>query len=172
MESFVFVKPTGKTLNVKAGAWVEDEFAYATSQWRRQHRGEPRVKNDSAVTDSDIAQHNLILFGDPQSNKLLARVAGKLPIRWTTAGIVVGGKTWAADKYAPAFIFPNPLNPKRYVVVNSGFTFALIGGASNSQQTPKLPDWAVLDMNVPRPQRLEKGVADANFFDERWAMAR
>ena len=70
----------------------------------------------------------------------------------------------------PVFIFPNPLNPKRYVVVNSGFTFALVGGASNSQQTPKLPDWAILDLNVARPDRIEKGVADANFFNERWEL--
>lgn len=170
MESFLFVKPTGRAMNARAGAWVDDEFAYATGQWRRQHRGEPRVKNDSAVSDSDIAQHNLILFGDPQSNTILAAVADQLPIQWTAAGIVAGGKTWAADQYAPAFIFPNPLNPKRYVVVNSGFTFALVGGASNSQQTPKLPDWAILAMGVPRSERLEKGVSDANFFDERWKM--
>ncbi len=171
MESFLFVKPTGTAMNAKAGAWVEDELTYATGQWRRQHRGEPRVKNDSAVSGSDIAQHNLILFGDPQSNTILAAVADQLPIQWTAAGIVAGGKTWAVDQYAPAFIFPNPLNPKRYIVVNSGFTFALVGGASNSQQTPKLPDWAILAMSVPRSERLEKGVSDANFFDERWKMA-
>jgi dienelactone hydrolase len=168
MESFLFVKPTGTAQNAKAGAWVADEFAYATGQWRRQHRGEPRVKNDSAVTDADITAHNLILFGDPQSNKLLAKLADKLPIKWTSAGVVVNGRTWPADKFAPAFIFPNPLNPRRYVVINSGFTFALVGGASNSQQTPKLPDWAVLDMAVPRAERIAKGVADANFFNERW----
>jgi dienelactone hydrolase len=171
MDSFVFVKPTGAAMNPKSAAWVNDEFAYATGQWRRQHRGEPRVKDDSAVTGADIAAHNLILFGDPQSNVTLKQIADKLPIRWTAAGIVVGGKTWPADKFAPAFIFPNPLNPRRYVVVNSGFTFAVVGGASNSQQTPKLPDWAILDMSIPRPARIEKGVADANFFNERWELA-
>jgi dienelactone hydrolase len=172
VDSFLFVKPTAPAINPRAGAWAMDEFNYAIAQWRRQHRGEPRVKTDSTVTDADIAEHNLILFGDPQSNKLLARLADRLPIKWTQANIVVGGKNWSTDKYAPAFIFPNPLNPKRYVVVNSGFTFALIGGASNSQQTPKLPDWAVLDMSVPRAERIAKGVADANFFNERWELVK
>ena len=88
------------------------------------------------------------------------------------SGVHLAGKTYPVGEDVPVLIYPNPLNPKRYVVVNSGFTFALVGGASNSQQTPKLPDWAVLDMNVPRSERLAKGVADANFFDERWAMAR
>jgi hypothetical protein len=171
MESFLFVKPTGTAQNARAGAWVADEFAYATAQWRRQHRGEPRVKEDAAITEADIAAHNLILFGDPPSNRLLARIADRLPIQWTSGGIVLSGKTWPADKYAPAFIFPNPLYPRRYVVVNSGFTFAFVGGASNSQQTPKLPDWAVLDLTVPRAERIARGVADANFFNERWEVA-
>jgi dienelactone hydrolase len=170
MDSFLFVQPTGPAFHPAAGAWVNDEFAYATGQWRRQHRGEPRVKDDSAVTGADIAAHHLVLFGDPQSNVILKQIADQLPIRWTAAGIVVGDKTWPADRFAPAFIFPNPLNPRRYVVVNSGFTFAVVGGASNSQQTPKLPDWAVLDMTVPRADRLVRGVADANFFNERWEL--
>ena len=71
----------------------------------------------------------------------------------------------------PAFIIPNPLNPSRYVVINSGFTFPQYAGASNSQQTPKLPDWAILDMSVPLAERVGgKGVVDANFFDECWQL--
>jgi hypothetical protein len=126
------------------------------------------VKKGSEISDADIADMNLVLFGDPKSNKLLAKIADKLPIKWGEKEITVGGKKWAADKFIPVFIFPNPLNPKRYVVINSGFTYAVAGGGSNATQTPKLPDWAVIDMSVPHPDRLQKGVADANFFTERW----
>ena len=59
------------------------------------------------------------------------------------------------------FIFPNPLNPKRYVVVNSGFTFAAAGSGSNAQQTPRLPDYAVLEV-------AGSSVVLADFFDEQW----
>ena len=59
----------------------------------------------------------------------------------------------------------------RYVVINSGFTFPQYAGASNSQQTPKLPDWAILDMSVPLAERVGgKGVVDANFFGEKWEL--
>ena len=47
-----------------------------------QFRGEARVKDDSAVTDADIASSNLVLWGDPESNAVLKRIADKLPIRW------------------------------------------------------------------------------------------
>jgi hypothetical protein len=119
------------------------------------------VKDDSQVTDADIAAHNLILFGDPQSNQLLARMMDKLPFLWGPSALQLGGKWFASATHAPVLIFPNPLNPNRYVVVNSGFTFAAAGFASNAQQTPKLPDWAVFEM-------AGNTVALADFFDEQW----
>ena len=67
----------------------------------------------------------------------------------------------------PAFL--NPLNPKRYVVLNSGFTFRE-DNASNARQTPKLPDWAIVDITVP-PSPLRVGrVVNAGFFGEQWEL--
>ncbi|HKX62825.1 MAG TPA: hypothetical protein VJS65_13290, partial [Verrucomicrobiae bacterium] len=63
---------------------------------------------------------------------------------------------------------PNPLNPRRYIVLNSGFTFWKAGESSNAQQTPKLPDFAVLDLTVPLQQIPNWGVVSAGFFDEAW----
>jgi hypothetical protein len=81
------------------------------------------VKDDTAVTDADIAANNLVLWGDPQSNALLARVLEKLPIKWTQQTLTANGKNHAADSHAPVLIFPNPLNPAKYVVINSSFTY-------------------------------------------------
>lgn len=169
MDSFVMVRPTGQPLNAAVGQWAKTELAEAAFHWRRYFRGEPRVKDDSAITDDDLKSSNLVLWGDPSSNKLLARIADKLPIQWTGKEIKVGGKSFDATKHAPAFIFPNPLNPSRYVVINSGFTFPQFAGASNSFQTPKLPDWAILDLSVPLAERVGgKGVVAADFFGEKW----
>ena len=46
----------------------------------------------------------------------------------------------------PVLIYPNPLNPKRYVVLNSGFTFREYDYLNNARQVPKLPDYAVIDV--------------------------
>jgi hypothetical protein len=120
------------------------------------------VKDDVQVTNEDIAAHNLVLWGDPLSNRLLARIAEKLPIQWDAESVRVGGKTFSTVGHVPVFIFPNPLNPKRYVVINSGFTFAAAGTASNAQQTPKLPDYAVIDLDNNGSEVL------GGFFDEQW----
>ncbi|MBI3875382.1 MAG: hypothetical protein HY300_05385, partial [Verrucomicrobia bacterium] len=171
MDSFIMVRPTGRPMNEAAGKWAKAEMDEALSHWRRYFRGEPRVKDDSAITEDDIKNNNLILWGDPSSNKLLDEIGEKLPLKWTARGILVGERKFDATKHAPVFIYPNPLNPSRYVVINSGFTFPQFAAASNSLQTPKLPDWAILDLSVPLAERVGgKGVVDANFFDERWQL--
>jgi hypothetical protein len=60
-------------------------------------------------------------------------------------------------------IYPNPLNPSRYVVLNSGFTFADAAPTSNALQIPELPDYAVIELGTQH-------VADAGFFDENWSL--
>ena len=171
MDSFLFVKPTRKPMNPQIGKWVDTELNEAVFHWHRFFRGQAPAKDDSAVTEDDIKNNNLVLWGDPSSNKLLAKIADKLPIKWTAKGIVVRGRTYDATKNVPVLIYPNPLNPSRYVVINSGFTFPQVAASSNSLQTPKLPDWAILDMSVPLMDRVGgKGVVDANFFGEKWEL--
>ena len=65
-------------------------------------------------------------------------------------------------------IYPNPLNPNRYIVLNSGFTFREYDYLNNARQVPKLPDWAVVDVNTPPSSRWPGKVAEAGFFGERW----
>ena len=168
-DSFVMVRPTGQPLNAAVGQWAKTGLAEAVFHWRRFFRGEPRVKDDSAIMDDDIKNRNLILWGDPSSNRLLARIADRLPVKWSAQEIKVGDQIYDATKNVPAFIYPNPLNPSRYVVINSGFTFPQYASLSNAQQTPKLPDWAILDLSVPLGERVGgKGVVAADFFGEQW----
>jgi len=164
------VRPTGKSMNDRCGAWVVKEQAHAIEHWRRQFRGEARVKDDTDVSDEDIAAHNLVLWGDPSSNRLLARIADRLPIRWDEHGIQVGSQTFSGDHHVPVLIYPNPLNPKRYVVLNSGFTFREYDYLNNARQVPKLPDWAVVDIDTPPSARWPGKVVAAGFFDELWEL--
>ncbi len=93
----------------------------------------------------------------------LEGIVEKLPIQWTPKGVTVGSKTYDAAGHVPVLIYPNPLNPKRYVVLNSGFTFQDQAPMSNSRHVPMLPDWAVVDVG-------SKKVAAAHFFGEKWEL--
>jgi hypothetical protein len=170
MDSFLMVRPTGAPLNETVGKWVNSEQARAIHEWRGLFRGEAQVKDDSAVTDADIAACNLVLWGDPQSNKVLARIADRLPVRWTADAIVVGSRRFSSATNAPVMIYPNPLNPKKYVVVNSGFTFRESSNGSNSWQVAELPDYAIVDLTSPPDGRWPGRIALAGFFGEQWEL--
>jgi pimeloyl-ACP methyl ester carboxylesterase len=168
MSSFIVVRPTGQFANEKVAAWTAAELAHFTNEWRRHFRGDARVKDDTAVTDADLASNNVIVWGDPTSNQLLAKIAPKLPVSWDAKQVKAGRNTFAATNHVPALIYPNPLNPNRYVVLNSGFTIREYDYLNNARQVPKLPDWAVIDINTPPNARWPGKIADAGFFGERW----
>jgi acetyl esterase/lipase len=168
MDSFVFVRPTGTSPNPRFAGWVAKEMPRAVEHWRRHFRGEARVKDDTAIGDQDIASSNLVLWGDPDSNAILRRIAGRLPIAWDRARIKVGADGYASDQHALILIAPNPLNPARYVVLNSGFTFREYDYLNNARQVPKLPDWAVVDLTTPPGSRYPGKVVAADFFGEDW----
>jgi hypothetical protein len=168
MDSFLFVRPTGEGLHPQVDAWVKAEFDRAVEHWRRHFRGEVRIKDDSQVTDDDHRSANLVLWGDPSSNRVLGEVLAKLPVKWDKETVAVGDARVDSRDHALIAIYPNPKNPLRYVVLNSSFTFRDYAYLNNARQVAKLPDWAIVDVRTP-PDSLWPGkVVDADFFDEHW----
>jgi dienelactone hydrolase len=168
MDRFLMVRPTGQARSPLIGRWTAAQLGQALSDWELQFRAKPLIKDDNDLTDADIDDCNLILWGDPQSNSAIARVIGQLPIKWNETALQLGQAEAAATTHVPVLIYPNPLNPSRYVVLNSGFTFSRCGHMSNATQTPKLPDWALVDITVPYNAGDPDCIAAAGFFDERW----
>ena len=158
MDSFLMVSPTGTPMKEKIGKWTTTEMKHATEHWRKQFRGDAPIKADKDVTELDIQNNNLILWGDPKSNAILAKIADKLPLAEFT------------DNTVTVSIYPNPLNPKKYVVLNSGFTFREYDYLNNARQVSKLPDYAIIDVNTPANSRYPGKVVRAGFFDESWKL--
>jgi len=170
LEAFLFVRPTAKAANGDVDAWVHREMERAIVEWRRQFRGTPRVKDDKDVTADDIASMNLILWGDATANSVLKQVADKLPIRVEGNELAADKRRYDASHHVPILIYPNPLNPERYLVLNSGFTFRERAYFSNAFQVPKLPDWAIVDIQTPADADWPGKIAAADFFDEQWQL--
>ena len=129
-------------------------------------RGDIRVKDDSAISAADMANSNLILFGDPGSNSWIAQALPNLPVTWTHDEIRLGEVTQAARDHAPVFICASPLAQDRYLVINSGHTFhEKEFAAFNYLLFPRLGDWAVMQVGA------EEKVISAGYFDESWRKA-
>jgi dienelactone hydrolase len=170
MDPFLFVRPTGRAFNAKTGRWAAGELAHATKLWRDLFRGDAPLKDDRAITADDLRDHNLILWGDPSSNAVLAKLlaSGKLPLTWDAHQLVFRGHTYDATHHAPILIFPNPLNPAHYVVLNSGMDFRDDAYGTNALQIPKLPDYAIVDLDTPPDAKWPGKIVAAGFFDEAW----
>ena len=170
MDSFVFVRPTGKSSSQAVDQWAHSEMERAIEHWRRHFRGDARVIDDTDVTDEIIESANLVLWGDPESNQVLKTVQSNLPIEWAASGIRVGRKQFDAHNHVLIAIYPNPLNPKRYVVLNSSFTFRDYAYLNNARQVPMLPDWAIVDVQTPPGNVWPGKIVAADFFDEFWRL--
>lgn len=168
MDRFVFVRPTGRSAHAAVDAWVKAEYERATQEWRRTFRGVAPVIDDTAVTPELASRANLILWGDPRSNAVLATILPKLPVQWTEQSLTVSGTAYPAGTHMPVLIYPNPLATGRYVVLNSCYTFRRGSGQSNALMTPKLPDWAVIDITTPPNRDAPGRIALEGFFDEHW----
>jgi hypothetical protein len=144
--------------------WTDRRLRRFADDWRQFLRGEVRIKKDTELTPGDIEGHHLILFGDPGSNRVLARLLKDLPLRWTESEIGLGGRTFSARDHVPVLIAANPVNPLRYVVVNSGHTFgAPEFRGTNALLFPRLGDYAVFAVDSS-----SKLPAVSGYFDEKW----
>ena len=65
LEPFLFVRPTGKPLNERVGAWVNGEMNYSAKLWRDVFRGDVLVKDDNALSADDIQKQKFNFVGRP-----------------------------------------------------------------------------------------------------------
>jgi predicted esterase len=131
-----------------------------------------RVVADTEVTEEDLRDRTLVVFGTLGNNSLLRRMAPGLPIELSEAGIRVGERLFDGEKVGVRFIAPNPLNPSRYVVIQAGNTAdAAVAG---NQLPDFLPDFVVYDDRTTAER--ERLVArhhpplTAGFFDTSWRL--
>ncbi len=114
------------------------------------------AKDDTAVTEADLAEANLFLYGGPDVNRLTARMAPDLPVTFGKGSFRVGRRVYNQPTNAVKFIHPNPLNPKRYVIVhafNDAATFAqtgYVGTRTRGVWEFRSGDCAVMGIRRPR----------------------
>jgi hypothetical protein len=121
-DPFLLVRPTGTPWNDAFNQQALRTLGHFNKRWAKFFRAHPLVKEDRDVTAANLARYHVVLFGDSGSNRLIAKFQGKLPLQWTRETVVLGGQTYPAKEHFPAMIYPNPLSPTKYVVLNTGLT--------------------------------------------------
>ena len=168
LDPFLLVRATGTPWNKTAHDLAVKRLERFDQTYARFYRAHPRIKNDTEVTEADFAKYNVVLFGDPGSNRWIGRLAGRLPVKWSRDTVTVGDKSFPAADHLPALVYPNPIAPSKYVVLNSGLTIAE-NSYTSDYSMPTLGDIAVLQA-LPGADTFE--VPFAGFFDESWQLNR
>jgi len=89
-------------------------------EWLDFAQAEPRLRPAAEVTVEEIRDFNLILCGSGATNTVLARIAAQLPIRIERDRYLVGDRVFPSAGNGLQMIYPNPLNPHRYILVVHG----------------------------------------------------
>lgn len=123
---FMLVAGTsGSKMETKINMQEAEAFS---EQWEAWQHVPCRLKKDSEITEDDIAQFNLVLFGGPNANSVTKKIEANLPIRLEKKAVIVGEKKYRGQNAGAVFIYPNPLNQQRNVVVNAGNSWQAMDG--------------------------------------------
>ena len=104
----------------------------------------PALKPDAEVTASDLQTRDLVLFGSPEDNAVLARMAREhpLPVTFGRGSFSYAGKTYGRADDGLALAFPNPYNPKRTVYLYAANSQMQVWHMTHAFQRG-LPAWAL-----------------------------
>lgn len=172
MEPFLCVRGTRTAWSLHQQKWTSFTYRRFQNEYDKWMRAKLKLVSDSSVEKDDIESKNLILFGDPGSNQIIAKIIKDLPVKWTRSKIEVAGKSYDSRTHGLCMIFPNPLNPERYVVINSGYTMREKDfKSSNSWLFPKLGDIAVIKFKSGEKGQYEEETVWADLFDSDWKLS-
>ena len=172
MDSFLMVAADRQADERRRSAsGPQPRWSTPSTHWRQQFRGEAQRQGRHR---RHRRRHRRTATWSSGATRRATRCWPRSPTSCrssgTADGVDVGDKTYDAGHHVPVLIYPNPLNPKRYVVLNSGFTFREYDYLNNARQVPKLPDCAVIDITTPPNSRWPGKVVTAGFFDEKWKL--
>jgi len=156
------------TLDSALTSFLRHSAAQEGMRWWLVGNGRARVVPDTEVTSEDINRYNLVLYGGPRENSITRRITDRLPIRIRDRRMTLGTHD-LGDSLAAMFVYPNPLNENRLVLVRMGTDpedtrLSLFWGVASSGAG--IPDFMVFDRSVRRYGWA--GVRAAGFFGPDW----
>ena len=92
----------------------------ARDDWEIWQHVKPRYFLDTEITEEQMRSYTLLLFGGPEANLVTRRLIKSLPLSIKADKVVIDGQSFQAPDAAVKMIYPNPLNPDRYVMIAAG----------------------------------------------------
>jgi len=139
-----------------------------------------------SVTPEMISDDNMILFGTADTNELMRQamfdttLPFNVPVTVTDESITIGGRIYSTADFGIFMIYPNPLNPSKYIVISEGTLFDSNLGWQLETMPWAWPDFVVFDKTLiydPLTMEDVQGYpflpdffVEAGFFDVNWQL--
>ncbi len=131
--SFLVVK--GTQGNALSRSYLDAALDTFTNNWKSAYFAGCKIKKDTELSPADIQHNNLILFGTGENNLYSRKVWNYLPLKTNAESVSLKGKNYNGPNVAYTMVYPNPLNPKKYIL--------LVGANSN-----KIPALMIKDLSL------------------------
>lgn len=165
---FVIVYPGGDDAKSRRAAQDANRLA---REWVLYAQGMPQLMVDSAVNDAVVRDANLVLCGGPGVNRYLDKISDQFPFRIEKERFIIGSKVVHLEEGGLQVIYPNPLNPERYVHIIIGVPWG--GSLPQNHKLDFLPDFIAYSAD-PEPDGTQfptnKWIC-AGYFDSRWQVS-
>ena len=99
-----------------------NRYAAETLQrrWNDRYESLVPIRKDFEVTEAELASHDVVFVGRPETNSALHAWQTALHLDWEQTVFTAGGKEYASEYDALAWAARNPANAKRMVLVLAG----------------------------------------------------
>ncbi len=154
---------TGSEAETAALAQLATQFA---DDWNRYAEGRVTILRDTDVTPELMQAKGLVLFGLPETNAVIGRVADKLPLKLSrTETVLPDGKRFPAAGTGLILTYPNPLAPQRYLLIVNGQHWG--EGRGQNHKFDRIPDFTIFTAE-PFPGIGSNHFLAAGLFDSNW----
>ena len=121
----VFYGASGSTDDIENNLAEAQDFCYKWQLWMNATitpHPDTELRNLLAQnwTNTIYGDCNIILFGAIDSSTVLQSMQQQLPISVYNNGVIIGTQQFFGNQYGAYFVYPNPRNPQKYLVVNHG----------------------------------------------------
>ena len=140
--NFPFLAVRGTTGDAEETRKLADLARTFARDWHAYGEGDVKIIRDTDVTTAQIRNYGLVLFGLPQTNKILARIADRLPFELSRKQIrLPDGHSYRTADHGLLLTYPNPLAPDRYILIYNGLRWGQ--GRSVGHRFDRLPDFII-----------------------------
>ena len=116
-------------------------------------------KPDGEIRNSDVENYNLLLIGADNDNPIVHQLWQQLPLKVSRDAVEIGTKKYAGSDISFVFIYPNPLNRRKYVLVIGSNSARISSKVLGDLSFSGWGDYEIYDHDV---------LLDVGYFNNNW----